>query len=91
MSHIGEEIEKHIEVNNLAKGNQVGFTKGGRTEYNHFMLQYIVDKAQRKKEKLIVITLVFKKAFDSINRKQLIEALKEYMINPYIIDLIAKI
>ena len=91
MSHIGEEIEKHIEVNNLAKGNQVGFTKGGRTEYNHFMLQYIVDKAQRSKEKLIVITLDFKKAFDSINRKQLIEALKEYMINPYIIDLIAKI
>ena len=91
MSHIGEEIEKHIEVNNLAKGNQVGFTKGGRTEYNHFMLQYIVDKAQRNKEKLIVITLDFKKAFDSINRKQLIEALKEYMINPYIIDLIAKI
>ena len=65
MSHIGEEIEKHIEVNNLAKGNQVGFTKGGRTEYNHFMLQYIVDKAQRNKEKLIVITLDFKKAFDS--------------------------
>ena len=61
MSHIGEEIEKHIEVNNLAKGNQVGFTKGGRTEYNHFMLQYIVDKAQRNKEKLIVITLDFKK------------------------------
>ena len=91
MSHIGDEIEKHIEANELEKGNQIGFTKGGRTEYNHFVLKYITDKAQRKKEQLIVITLDFKKAFDSIDRNNMIEALKEQMINPYIIDLVAKI
>ena len=91
MSNIGEEIEEHIEKNNLTKGNQIGFTGGGRTEYNHFILQYLVDKAVRRKQQLIVITLDFKKAFDSIDRRKLIEALKEYMINPHIINLIAKI
>ena len=38
-----------------------------------------------------MITLDFEKAFDSIDRRKLIEALKEYMINPHIINLIAKI
>ena len=87
MSNIGEEMEEHIEKNKLTKGNQVGFTGGGRTEYNHFVLQYLVDKAIRKKEQLIVITLDFKKAFDSIDRRKLIETLQEYMINPHIIKL----
>ena len=91
MSFIGDEIENHIEENNLEIGNQIGFTNGGRTEYNLFVLQYLVDKVRRNKEQLIVITLDFKKAFDSIDRRKLIDALKEYMINPHIIDLIAKI
>jgi hypothetical protein len=38
-----------------------------------------------------VISLDFKKAFDSIDRRELIEALKDHMVNPHIINLIAKI
>ena len=91
MSNIRREVEEHIENNGLVKGNQIGFTDGGRTEFNHFVLQYIVDRAKRKKEQLIVIALDFKKAFDSIDRRKLIEALKNYMINPHIINLVAKI
>ena len=70
MAHIGEEIGKHIEKNELVKGNQIGFSQGGRTEYNHFVLQYMVDKALRKRETLFVISLDFKKAFDSIDRRK---------------------
>ena len=91
MSDIGKAVEEHIEINNLTKGNQIGFTDGGRTEYNHFALQYLVDRAIRKKEQLIVIALDFKKAFDSIDRRKLIDILKEYMVNPHIVNLIAKI
>jgi len=40
---------------------------------------------------LIVIALDFKKAFDSIDRRRLIEIMIEYKINSYIIDLVAKI
>ena len=44
-----------------------------------------------KKEQLIVIAIDFKKAFDSIDRRKLIEIMIEYRINPYIINLIANI
>ena len=91
MSFLRKEVEKHLEINGLIKDNQTGFSEGGRPEYNHFILQYLVERAHQKKEKLIVIALDFKKAFDSIDRRRLIEALIEYRINPYIIDLIAKI
>ena len=91
MKKIGEDIEEHLEKNEIIKGNQIGFTNGGRTEYNHFVLQYIVEKAYKKDEQLIVIALDFKKAFDSINRRKMIEAMKDYMIEPSIINLIAKI
>ena len=69
MKQIGEEIEEHLEKNRIIKGNQIGFTDGGRTEYNHFVLQYLVERAYKKDEQLIVIALDFKKAFDSINRR----------------------
>ena len=91
MSFLRREVEQHLENNGLIKDNQTGFTEGGRSEYNHLILQYLVERAHQKKEKLIVIALDFKKAFDSIDRRKLIEALIEYRINPYVIDLIAKI
>ena len=91
MSFIRKDVEDHLVRNNVIKWNQVGFTEGGRAEYNHFMLQYIVERAWKKKEKLIVIALDFKKAFDSIDRRKLLEVMIEYRINPYIIDLVAKI
>ena len=91
MSFIRKEIEEHLERNNVTKDNQIGFTGGGRAEYNHFVLQYLIDRAYQKREKLIILALDFKKAFDSIDRRRLIDALIEYRINPYIIDLAAKI
>ena len=91
MSFLRKEVENHLEINGMTKDNQTGFTEGGRGEFNHFMLQFLVEKAYQRKEKLIIITLDYKKAFDSIDRRALIDALIEYRINPYIINLIAKI
>ena len=54
-------------------------------------MQYLIERAYQKREKLIILALDFKKAFDSIDRRRLIDALIEYRINPYIIDLAAKI
>ena len=48
-------------------------------------------KGQNWANQLIVIALDFKKAFDSIDWRRLIEIMIEYKINPYIIDLVAKI
>ena len=57
MSFIREKIEEHLRNNNLIKENQVGFTGGGRIEYNHMMLQYIVEKTLNENEDdLVIIT-----------------------------------
>ena len=121
------DISEHLIMNNLVLENQIGFTEGGRIEYNHFILQYIVERSMKnneekkwempsfympiregdnqslnvgrpkrikeetKKDGLIVMALDFKKAYDSVNRKSLIETLIAYKIDPEVIDLIAKV
>ena len=94
-SYIKKIIEEHLIENRLILDNQIGFTEGGRTEYCHFILQHMVDKIFRSKRKdddrIILVALDFKKAFDSIDRKRMIEVLIKYKIHPYIIDLIAKV
>ena len=54
----------------------------------------MVDNVIRKEKengKLFVIALDFKKAYDSVDRKKLIETLIKYKISPKIIDMIANI
>ena len=48
MSFIRKDVEKHLVRNGVIKWNQVGFTEGGRAEYNHFTLQYIIEMAWKK-------------------------------------------
>ena len=93
MSLIRERIEEHLRLNNLMKENQIGFTGGGRIEYNHMMLQYMVEKTKKedKNRQIFITALDFKKAFDSVKRKELIETLIKYKIDPKIIEIVAKI
>merc|ERR1711913_60700 len=53
MSYIREKIEEHLRLNKLIKDNQIGFTGGGRIEYNHMILQYIVKKTKKGREEKI--------------------------------------
>merc|ERR1712121_325541 len=66
-------------------------TAGGRVEHCIFILNYITNMTFEKRGKhgkpLYFAFIDFKKAYDSIDRKQLIEVLIEYKINPKIIDL----
>ena len=57
------------------------------------ILQYIVEKTKKEDEnrQIILTALDFKKAFDSVKRKELVETLKDYKIDPRIIDIVAKI
>lgn len=54
-------------------------------------MRYIIDDSYRRKEKLIVTSIDFAKAFDSINRGSLIKALMKYNIHPKLINIIANI
>ena len=91
MTVIKNRIEEHLEKNHLIKENQTGFTKGGKKEENLFILQYLVGKAFKRKKTLIVITIDYSKAYDSIDRNKMIQALKEYKIHPDIINTIANL
>ena len=79
----------------MVKDNQIGFTRGGRLEYNLFILQYLVEKTfeidSAYHNRLVVIALDFRKAYDSIDRGRLLEALVRYKINPGLIDLVARV
>ena len=90
-----DEIEDFMVRNGWVKDCQVGFTKGGRMEYNLFIMQYMVDRvmvSRRVKHKnLILVALDFRKAYDSIDRGRLIETLVKYKINPLIINMVAKV
>merc|ERR1712121_208952 len=59
-----------------------------------FILSYITTMTFQKRGKygkdLYLAFIDFKKAYDSIDRKKLIEVLIEYKINPKIIDLIVQ-
>ena len=64
------------ELNDLrVKNMQAGFTEGRRLGENLFMLQYIVEECYRRKRELFVISVDFCKAFDSVDRGALVEAL----------------
>ena len=88
-------MEEQMVRYGLVKFNQFGFTKGGRLDYNHFLLQFLVERTcditRKYYKNLVVIALDFKKAFDSINRGKLIEILVKYRMNPLLIDLVSKI
>ena len=91
MMLVKNEIEDHIERNQENKENQAGFTSKSRLEDNLFILQYIVEKTFKRKKPLIVISIDFRKAFDSIKREKIVEVMTEYRIHPQIIESITKI
>ena len=87
-----KKIEEFLEENGIKYENQFGFTSGGRVEHCHFILDYIVNKTYEgsRKKSLYFAFIDFKKAYDSIDRKILIEVLAKFKINPQIIDLIVQ-
>ena len=83
-----------MEEKGIKYENQFGFTAGGRVEHCFYILDYIANmtyESQSRKYKSLYFAFIdFKKAYDSIDRKRLIEVLVKFKINPQIIDLIVQ-
>ena len=90
-----EKIEEHLKECAIIYENQYGFTKGGRIEDCMFTLNYIANRtfeSKRKEHKSLYFTFIdFKKAYDSVDRAELIKVLIKYKVNPKIIELIVQI
>ena len=87
-----KKIEEFLNERGIIYDNQFGFTEGGRVEHCMFMLDYVTnmsyEKVKKRGQSLYYAFIDFKKAYDSIDRKKLIEVLVDFKINPQIIDLI---
>merc|ERR1711895_242537 len=93
-SILRQKIEDFLEEKGIKYENQFGFTQGGRVEHCMFILSYIATMTFQTRGKygknLYFAFIDFKKAYDSIDRKKLIEVLIEFKINPKIIELIVQ-
>merc|ERR1711909_152145 len=89
-----EKIENFFKEKGIGYENQYGFTKGGRIEHCLFTLDYVTnmtfERKHRKEKSLYFAFIDFKKAYDSINRKRLIEVMIKFGINPQIINMIVQ-
>lgn len=88
---IRKPIENHMYKNDQQKDEQSGFTDGGRIENNIFILKHCIESSYRRKKPLFVISIDYRKAFDSVKRGKIIEVMMRYNIHPMIIDIIANI
>merc|ERR1711874_369632 len=88
-SILRKKIEEFLEEKRIGYENQFGFTEGGRVEHCLFTLDYVTNMTfeSSRHKNLYLAFIDFKKAYDSIDRKRLIEVLVEFKINPQIIDL----
>merc|ERR1711874_943895 len=89
-----QKIEEFLSERGINYNNQFGFTEGGRVEHCMFMLDYVTnmsyEKVKKRGQSLYYAFIDFKKAYDSIDRRKLIEVLVDFKINPQVIDMIVQ-
>ena len=91
MTLIGKKIDTHLLENHEKLDTQAGFTTESMIEDNLFTLQYCIERSFKLRRPLIVTCLDYSKAFDSIKREKLIEALIHYKVHYTIIEVVANI
>ena len=82
MGLIKGKIEEHLERNGLNNEMQFGFTKNRRTTDSIYILKYIIERSYKDKKMLIITSVDFQTAFDSVDRNRLLEALKSTKYTP---------
>ena len=91
MGIMKNKVEKHLEREDKQSEFQSGATSGRRVTDNIFITSYCIEKTYINKKILFILGIDFTKAFDSIERWNLIKTLQEYKIHPKLINILAKI
>ncbi|XP_076301434.1 uncharacterized protein LOC143219315 [Lasioglossum baleicum] len=75
---LAERIREEVERKGLLPASQTGFRKGIGCIDNIYVLNYLINRQVRRKERRIIIMFVdLKAAFDSVDREILIEAMRK--------------
>merc|ERR1712030_56784 len=89
---VREKIEIHLETWGVRFEEQYGFTEGGRIGQCLFTVNYVTNRtfeSQKARHKYLYLAMIdFSKAYDSVDRRKLIETMREYNVNIRIIDMI---
>ena len=72
-----QRLEDYMIKNKIISPSQIGFQKGHRTSDHIYLLKTLVMKALRRKKKLFVAFIDFKKAYDTVDRKILLKTLHD--------------
>ena len=91
MGILKNKIMTHLKQNDAINDFQTGATQGRRVTENIFIFNYCIEKSYIRKKSLYALSIDFSKAFDSIDRYEIIKILKELHVHPKIINLVAKI
>ena len=91
MGILKHKMEQHLKNNSLNDNHQFGFTAQRRTTDSTYILTYLIEHSFKKKQMLIITSVDFKKAFDSVKRDKLLEVMKKYKIHTKVIDMIVNI
>ena len=74
---------------------QYRFTEGGRIEQCLYTVNYITNRtfeSQKAEHKYLYLAMIdFSKAYDSVDRRKMIETMREYRINIRIIEMIVQL
>ena len=91
---IKEKIFEHMKYQNCIMELQAGFTQGCRLEDNLLLVRYCVGESVRMKKMLVLCAIDFAKAFNSVDRRCIIQAMismMKYKCHPRLIDVVSRI
>jgi hypothetical protein len=91
MTMLRDSLVQHLITNGRMSEYQSGFTVGRRLEDNLFMLNYCTEDSVRRKNKIYIAAIDFAKAFDSIDRRALIETMKKYECDKMSIEVVSRL
>ena len=91
MGILKNKVEEHLKSNNLINDLQSGATPGRRVSENIFILHYCIEKSYVNKQKLYILSIDYRKAFDSVDRYMMLKVIQKLKIHPKIINIICNI
>ena len=91
MRIVKKKIECHLKENGMRREEQMGFTKGGEVVDNLLILRECVRNTYSGRQELVIIAVDFKKAYDSVKREVVVDALKDYKVPEKVIDMMVSL